>query len=320
MNNFQHTNLNQVLAATLASTLIAAGQAHAGNIAYDGFSAGGNAPGPGQYATGGGFANDNLDGQGPTTTGFNAANPWQERDANSLVDGIYFQASDSSLNYSSDGGTHVLDTQNGSVRFLDNRSSFTKGITRDLVDKPIPGNESWYSVLLRYESTATWDSVMNFRLLQGGRDLSFEVTEDGELEVYTSNSSGAFRATVGDLSPNETHLLLMKMENEVSGSEDRISVWVDPELSDIGTADFDRQSNFLYVGNNSSFRFDTLQIDTDIRQNGVDQFFFDEFRLGTTQGDVLPFTVVNAIPEPGSVTVGLALGGLCLLKRRRRTS
>ncbi|MGA0900777.1 MAG: hypothetical protein ACO3SO_10260 [Luteolibacter sp.] len=293
------------------SSLLAVSSTQAAILAYEGFEAGGATPGAGQYETGTGYSGDKLIGQGPTTTGFTGT--WGGSNDASFV---YYQAmgAASSLNYSTT--IQQLNTSDGSAQYTRITGTDTSG-TRALfrtMSTPTPGDEAWFSVLLRYEGAGTWNSTFDLAVEQGGRNIGLGITAGGDLTAF-AGGSGSFNQTVGALTEGVDHLVIVRMENNLPaiGGLDRISVWLDPtDLSSLGGANIVQEETNVYVGNNSSFQFDLLDINALIGNTG-DSIYFDEFRLGDNLADVTPFIT---IPEPSAALLG-GLGALLLLRRRR---
>lgn len=301
--------------------------ANAALVAYDGFEAGGATPGAGQYQTGTGYSGDalvegnNASGQAPVTMGFDAANRWNSNDflaPNPVVSGnaasVYFQTIGTGLSYSD--GTRQLQTLDGAVRHLHESTPADKEVARPIINNPTPGNLTYYSFLLRYESEDNgWDSTMRLALQQGEGQTSVRhtgvgINASGELEAFESHNGTT--ATGSALAQDQDHLVVVRLE-ELGGIPDSMHVWLNPDLDAepaLGTADIAITANFLYVGNNALFDFDTYGVTARLNNSSAsdpeDFVFFDEFRLGTTYADVTPFNVLPvapATPEPSTLVM-----------------
>lgn len=305
-------------------------------IAYDGFEAGGATPGTNQYETGTSYGSpgDALVAgvgpytmQGPTTKGFSASAPWQNgsflANGGGFASSVYYQAVDTGLSYSD--GTNQLITADGSVRHLHEATVDQKGITRDIIDSPTPGNLAYYSFLVRLESEDNnWNSSLEFGVRQGVgqtsvRHTSIRIDSNAQLSAFESNSSQS--AAGSTLALDQDHFIVVRLEENSGSGGDTMHVWLNPDLDSeptLGTADIVLTANFLYVGNNASFTFDQISLTGRLDNNGSsnpeDFFYFDEFRLGNTYDDVTPF-----VPEPSSLAL-IGFGGLLLARRRRHSS
>ena len=109
------------------------------------------------------------------------------------------------------------------------------------------------------------------------------------------NSSGA-------ITVETTYLLVAKIEFNVLGDDDQITMWIDPTGVETGTSLTATDTDTL------SWTAPTYFV---VYSNGIaaDNVKVDNVRIGTTWASV--------VPEPGSLAL-LGLGGLCMLKRRRR--
>ncbi len=313
-------------------------------VAYDGFEAGGSTPNASQYRTGTGYGapGDALVAgvnpytmQGPNAQGFNAANPWQNAGfmpgGGNFAGTVYYQTQGAGLSYSQ-GGNQLVTTA-GSVRHLHEATPAAKDIERTIVNTPTPGDVSYYSFLLRYESEDNnWNSTAELGVEQGAsqgsaRYTSVGINASGELSAFESHNSN--RVDGSALAQDQDHLVVVRLE-ELAGTQDSMHVWLNPELAaepSLGSADIQTTGTYIYVGNNASFPFDTLGLTAQLENNGADNpedfVFFDEFRLGATYADVTPFTVTppdNVVPEPASIAIWTILG-LCLVGygyRRRK--
>jgi hypothetical protein len=120
--------------------------------AYDGFEAGGASPDVDQYTTGVGFIGSGAGapgdalqngtlygttGQGPVTTGFNAASPWTTTDGYAST--VYYQVIDTGLSYTDTGGRQ-LDTLDGAVKHLHETTPDFKAVSRSIIGAPAPAS------------------------------------------------------------------------------------------------------------------------------------------------------------------------------------
>ena len=124
-------------------------------------------------------------------------------------------------------------------------------------------------------------------------------------------------SSVGTFAFDTTYLLVGKIEDKSnwSGSNDRVTMWLDPSDSVEGnnTSLLDVEVGFdgLFPDNSNITEF-ALQAGT---QNAGDTVLFDELRIGQTFGDV----VVAPVPEPNTYALifgFFALSGVMLRRRR----
>jgi hypothetical protein len=328
----------------IAIMLLSAGpSAWAAIVAYDGFEAGGASPAAGQYETGTGFVasgsgapgdalhngdNNSNVGQGPVTAGFSAGSPWAVTGPMGFASTVYYQASPTTMNYTDSNG-NVLVTSDGSVRHLHEATPDVKTLFRPITTTPTPGDVSYYSLMLRYESEdSAWSSTAQLNLWQGigqssARYTGIGITSDGKLRAYESQNANE---DIGPALAQDTdHFVVVRLE-ELSGIPDSMHVWLNPSLDSepsLASADAQITADYVYVGNNSSFPFNRLELTAWLNNSGAtnpeDFVFFDEFRLGTTYADVTPHTAGAVIPEPSTFALAaLGLLGLCCLGRRRK--
>ena len=317
-------------------------------VAYDGFEAGGASPGAGQYETGTGFVgsgsgapgdalhngnNNSGVGQGPATTGFSTASPWSISGLPTAQTGfastVYYQTNPAVMSYT-DGSGNTLVTADGSVRHLHESTPDTKTVYRPITNTPTPGDVSWYSLMLRYESEdSAWSSTADLRAWQGlgtssPRYTSVGITSNGHLRAFEEQNG---TQDIGpELAQDVDHFILVRLEELPGTTDDSMHVWVNPALDvepTLASADAQITKTYLYVGNNSSYPFNRLQLTARLNNSGAsnpeDFVFFDEFRLGQTFADVTPHTSGAPVPEPMTMlAVGLGISSLGGYVRRRR--
>ncbi len=134
--------------------------------------------------------------------------------------------------------------------------------------------------------------------------------------VFGNGNNGALPQVIGSnysaSSINDSTFVVLKIEVDASGLDDRFSLFVNPSLSAEGVP----AVSFLRDSLVSLSEIDRIRpfaggSNTTLAPAPSD---FDELRIGTSWADVTPFTLV---PEPGAATMGmLALMGL-LVRRRR---
>lgn len=340
-----------VLLATVL-TLTVGSAAHAALIAYDGFEAGGAAPGTGQYNTSGYTADvlaaDNLVdrgnisvSQGPDLTGFSSSDQWAGGGAGTgdFAEWIYFKTEEGGLTY--DG----LVTTPGQLRhFRTSGSAGTKTVTRDATTTDV-GQKQWISFLLNADQAFStnedsfsvemrWD-IVDGTNLAGGRPLAFSIDGDGNVSVeptvdVTGNES--IDVSGSGITTDETHLFVFEISGDLYTDGDfgngrlydEYTLYVDPDLSqgEAGLATSSAQvltgrgifrDNVFGALDDTRAPFGSLTLTGEL--DTPSDVIFDEFRIGMTFADVTP----GVVPEP--MTGGLALMGLAglgLAMRRRR--
>jgi len=190
------------------------------------------------------------------------------------------------------------------------------------------------------QTGAVWASV----LMQSGGDdfnrftrLYINPTFDGSGDFQDENYIGlqgkgnennpephAARANVagsnndfGSAVKGEVHLLIAKLDTDVNGSGDQLSLWLNPTITaqteaGLGAADF-------VSGDGSDIWGSQIDaIGAHIRQQRGGGSI-DAIRLSAAEGDFAVQEVLTGevVPEPASLAL-LGLGGLCLLGGRRR--
>jgi hypothetical protein len=129
---------------------------------------------------------------------------------------------------------------------------------------------------------------------------TFGVGGDGDL-VRPSDSSFL-------LMNSSVHLFVAKIQFNAA-SDDNITVWMDPDLSQPEAS----QPNTVYRrAGSGNAAFDRIAVRSG-SDNNNNSWEYDEVRIGTTWSQVTP------VPEP-TAALSLALGGLLLAGRRTRRS
>lgn len=177
----------------------------------------------------------------------------------------------------------------------------------------------WYSAVISIDETAD-RAMLWIKGVEGGWGNDFVGVIDNNIQMRYNNTNltGAGAPTIG------THLLLAKAELNVSGANDRLSFWFNPDLSGgeggLGAATYTDASadtfgtafggvGVMLVDRNFDGNVFTTDPDNEL-ENGE---LIDAIRVGTTFADV------TSVPEPGSLAL-LGLGGLLVARRRRQSS
>jgi len=314
MRSFRKMKLT-CLAATMA---VSAGTASAALLAYEGFDV---------------TAGD-LDGQATVPSGsfYAGTESWSVED-DSTVDGYLGQTG--GLNYAKNG--NALTVNAGNVQSFRN-STFNDGSGATARLRPSSTTSSTTFTETYFSALIDADSLVDANQVQIAWDHNSK-TSGNELRVHGFEVRGSgdifsFAAGVTDTDTGldlaaGVNLLVVRVTEKTLGSNntDEYDLWLNPDPSNLGIADFSAADGFNdgLVVNNSDFGFDGFWINAAYNGNGGSQqsVLIDELRLGTLASDVLPFTseddgedVTPAVPEPATMMLA-ALGGAALLRRRR---
>jgi hypothetical protein len=162
------------------------------------------------------------------------------------------------------------------------------------------GGTIWISFLARSTNVASGgngEALVGFNQTSplNGSDSVLGLLRNAAVVRWKSGST-----TLVTPSAETTYLFLAKIEMNVSGADDRITAWVNPDLTSLGTgevrplADIGTALASIAVLNTTSGSVDAIRI----------------------SNDVDGFAKVTAVPEPASLSL-LALAG-CVAMRRRR--
>ena len=295
--------MNKHLATVMMVLMIAAGAASADLLAYEGFN----------------VSVGDLDGQatGPSGSYFAGTEAWSVS-GDSTVDG--WEGQTGGLSY----GTLI--TNGGSARgWRGNGSTYNDSGGADAVlaaSSPTTNTdhtELYFSALINGDSILAANSIVVGWAHQtgNGRIHGFEIRGSGDIFSYggggDDNSDTTLDLLAGD------NLIVIRVTEKTAGGKDEYDLWLNPDLSDPGTADYSAPDGFDagLVVNNGDFGFDGFFMNetfdnSGTGSNGVEQsVLVDELRLGETFADVTP------IPEPATMAI-LGIGGLGVLLKRKR--
>ncbi len=202
------------------------------------------------------------------------------------------------------------------------RSSNEPVYSRDFA-APVTTSTIWVSGLLLFNRT-------------DGRAAP-QITLDGDsgttsfgffdLNDASGNENGALLALTGattqmtttNFALNTAHLILARIEFDQSGADDRVTFWVDPDVSGVAGGGAAALSAFTFQATGTL----GTQLDSAGFKFGQTTGTLDALRVGTAGGDAGLNEVLTgvAVPAPGTVTL-LVFGGLAstLVLRRRRLS
>ena len=312
------------LLCAVAGLLLCAAAGHAAPVAYEPFLAGGASPdtAAGEYMTGTGYTSDSLVGQAPTVSGF-VSDPWAS--PSSYASYVYYRTEDGQLGYSDDNAW-TLATAPGQLNLFrsSSSSSANKDISRILdIGTSLPEN-LYMSMLVQLSGDdvsfmlRSASAGYNMRRFEAGIDsdghpfVTGSFTDSGGTTYYTDTN------TAVTVSPDEAHLLVVKLTNDGSTS-DQIDLFLDPYLeseslnSPVATID---NGNF-YVAGNPTWTLEDIFF-RNVIPSATASIVMDEVRIGAQWADVTPM-----VPEPSTFllsAIGLAGVGLAGRRRRRLTS
>lgn len=236
-------------------------------------------------------------------TGFTAGSSWALADVtnNNPTSG------GTPLYYNTTGLTTALSTQlaavGGAARDSVTTANNHSGIERTFDAVDITGTgQLWFSFLVQPTAAG------NMYLSLGDGSASFNTTGAG-IHLNLSTSSGVsarLTASTGSavtpFTVNTTYFMVGRFSYAPSGTSDTFDLWINPTSDTLGTA------NSTVSIANATFALNTLVIHSLASATSN----FDEFRLGTTQADVM------AVPEPATVAALLGVGVLGVASARRR--
>ncbi len=139
----------------------------------------------------------------------------------------------------------------------------------------------------------------------------------GFQNVSVNGPDGAPQVVSSTTTPpnSQTHFLVTHFSFTASGTTE-VTLYVDPTPG-LAAAPQAPQLDKIYT---TSFQYNEIRFQSGSDTGGTPHpYNFDEFRMGSTYGDVAP----AAAPEPsGSAALGLGILGLCLLavKARKRSA
>jgi|GEM_PF-1318034 len=263
-------------------------------------------------------ADATINGVSPDTTApFATTDAW----ATDAVSGdVNFTARNGSLGYSTTGES--LNTSGGNLDvFRTTGASGNKNGGRAAAS-PItssPWTEVYFSVVVNVDN-ATLTGAESFTFnwdhdLSGARRFGFALQGSNDIITFQGESGGLADVDSGLSLAAGNNLLVFRVTDKTSGGLDEFELWLNPtDLSAEGAADYSVTIGSGLVVGNAGFGFDRLNISQNFDGAG-DSVLIDEFRMGTTWADAVPFT---AIPEPGTYALfsGLLALGFIMIRRR----
>jgi hypothetical protein len=286
---------------------------HATLLAYEGFDSS-------VYTTTGGFASDNLSGQGtgsgsgftgdwgaPTTDGQALGDYWLNSD-DSTAD-AYYRASTGQASYT-DANSQSLLTTSGQATFTGDGTQVS--LQRFASTGTSFSDSLYFSVLVTLDASSSgilFGGAATTTTSSSDRPFQFGFTSSGNLTAmgYSSTSTPATPLTSATSYTAGTYLLVAKVT-----SGDNLDLWLNPLLGDesgSGAADLSITGGFYVTG--STWSIDGITIDA----AGSGSVTLDELRMGTTWEDV----TASTIPEPSTLMIPvLAFLSLGMIRRRKR--
>ncbi|WAC18729.1 PEP-CTERM sorting domain-containing protein [Luteolibacter sp. SL250] len=263
--------------------------ADAALVAYDGFA---------------GYADGALAGNNGGTGWSNAWATASGATVNVAANGLSYNAGSITVGGNSQAVSILNDSNSGSVA------------TRQFAT--ITSSEVWFSLLVQPNGADGNDFIQ----LYVGTNNNF--SNSGAVGDLNSNNNNNYwgariRAGAGDsgtsssgtaLSNGNTTFLVARISTDgttgAAGTYDKIELWVNPTSTTLGTADafVDGSLDLATTTGIDWFGIRTVNLDAG------DNFIFDEFRVGTTLESVV-------VPEPGTISLTLALAGALAFRRRR---
>jgi hypothetical protein len=301
--------MNKHLATVMMVLMIAAGAASADLLAYEGFN----------------VSVGDLDGQatGPSGSYFAGTEAWSVS-GDSTVDG--WEGQTGGLSY----GTLI--TNGGSARgWRGNGSTYNDSGGADAVlaaSSPTTNTdhtELYFSALINGDSILAANSIVvgwDHETATGNdRIHGFEIRGAGDIWSYggTGTDDDDDSDTGLALAAGDNLIVIRVTDKTAGGNTDEYDLWLNPDLSNPGAADYSAPDGFNagLVVNNGDFGFDGFFMNetfdnSGTGSNGVEQsVLVDELRIGETFADVTP------IPEPATMAL-LGIGGLGVLLKRKR--
>ncbi|MCA9252105.1 MAG: PEP-CTERM sorting domain-containing protein [Phycisphaerales bacterium] len=290
--------------------LALAGAAHATLIAADSYLD----SGPGSYTAGG------LNGQNPSISpGWTAGNAWSvgsanlQADSGTLTNGALDHPTGGKGKYIASSvdfyraGHHKIDSYTPSdtyyMSFLVNPGgSFLSTGSRE---HAVVGFSNFFAGKNEFENTGAASEV--YGLFTG---FTEGAPGEADLIMRARNGAGDLEDTllVSSVDNRTMHVMFRLDVNVGGGSVDEVTYWINPsdissEAQATATAEATGMVNTFAMDQNN--RIDRAYA---LTNDWARTFFWDETRLGTTFGDV--------VPEPATLGF-IALGGIAVLRRRR---
>ncbi len=205
------------------------------------------------------------------------------------------------LSYS--GGSVTVN--GGSQAFLSDSNTTTFLTTRVFtITAPLDGESIYVSYLMRAVSGFSGASTFTQTGLINSQNWgAVTALNSGQTDLGVRAGSGTFISSANDNLQNGTTYFIVQ-QYQISGANTIISTWLNPTSTTLGSP--------TGSGTGTTIALNRLYLRGAI---GTGAYSYDEFRIGTTIGDVV-------VPEPSTsllMALGLVALGLVALGNRRRS-
>ncbi|MCC5851030.1 MAG: PEP-CTERM sorting domain-containing protein [Verrucomicrobia bacterium] len=291
-------------------------------LLYDGFAAGGENPGSGEYQTEpnstNGTNNNALHGQSPSALGFSTNDEWRNLDT--VAGTVHPRAINNGLTWSDSSGNSLITSpgaaeifRSGTQSGADYNAQF-KRATRKIVGIDGPSGEFYLSGLFQFKAGV--EGRLKIFTTGAGDDRSHYIgfSDAGNLIGGSFNNdlrnaaAPAENTSAETFAADTTHFVVARFVDGGFGNR-TVDLWINPnDITSQGTADYTFDANYF-----DGHTFDSITIGAHMGKNVSNpSFIIDEVRVGTTWDSVTP------IPEPGTlILLGISLGTLWLFRRRK---
>lgn len=271
-------------------------------------------------------------GQDPAVTGFNSAGWFIPTAPSTGANNIYRGNSQASTVYARLQATQSmsyttaadqrLNTTTGEVSIFrstagsNDRKAYSRILNLQGGLYPNSHTTLYYSGLFSFAGSVTDSFIQSasgqLDTYSNYRPFGMNIGADGSLTAIGNGGTSASLGA-GTIVAGQTYFYVWKLEDGGT-TADKLTLYLSPadlagEAGNLATLSI-TDGNF-YVAGNNTYSIKELRFGSSITAGN--QFLVDEFRIGTTWEDVVPF---HLIPEPAST--GLAAIGLLRLLRRRR--
>ncbi|MCC5807463.1 MAG: PEP-CTERM sorting domain-containing protein [Opitutales bacterium] len=288
---------------------------------YDGFTGGGENPGPGEYQTAPGSTNgtDNnaLNGQNPAALGFGTGE-WTNVDT--MAGTVHPRAIDGGLTWSDNSGNSLVTSPGAAEIFRSGTqdgtqySSQFKRARRDTVGIDGPSGEFYLSALFQFAEGV--EGRLSIFATGAGDDRSHYIGFSdagnligGSFNGATLNSAApAGNTSAETFAAATTHLVVARFVDAGFGNR-TVDLWINPtDVTSPGTPNYNFVADYF-----DGHTLDAVTVGAHMgRDVNNPSFIIDEVRLGSSWDSVTP------IPEPSVYALLLGAVGMAFVVIRRR--